>query len=383
MRDAAADLDDVDATHPTRARRIAVLAPRLTVQGPLPKIMPVLADALRRRGCEVALFPWGRRSEYERLSSKLIGRAGDVVRARRSVIRGGFPVVLVHTGHDWLTLSRDLVLLRAVRRRDRVTVLHFHGSQSPRLLAPGSWAFKRVTAALLRSADGLLVLSREEQAEWLAFSPESRVFVVRNPLTVAIDDSPSRPGDGGLPTILCVARLMRAKGVFDLVRALPLVQRRLHCRLILAGEGPEREGLRQLAVDLDVVGSVELPGYVEGEELAELYRRADVFALPTSLSEGFPTAILEAMAAGLPIVTTPSRGPLDHLVEGRHALFVPPHDLEALAASLTRLLADDELRRSMGEANRRKVREFEPDSVAEEYLAVLGRIVAAVSKETE
>lgn len=358
-----------------------MLAPRLTVQGPLPKITPLLADAWRRRGREVELLPWGRRSEDERLPSKLIGRVRDVVRARRSVIRGAYPVVVVNTSHDWLTLSRDLVLLRALPRRDRVIILHIHGSETPRLLAPGSWPFKRATAALLQSADGVLVLSREEQAEWLAFSPRSRVFVVRNPLTIAVEDSPSPPGEDGLPTILCVARLIAGKGVFDLVRALPLVQRRLPCRLVLAGDGPEKEGLRQLAVDLDVAGSVELPGYVEGEELAELYRGAEVFALPTSMSEGFPTAILEAMAAGLPIVTTASRGPRDHLVEGRHALFVPPHDSEALAACLTRLLADDELRRSMGTANRRKIREFDPDIVAEEYLAVLDRIVAAVSEE--
>jgi glycosyltransferase involved in cell wall biosynthesis len=371
----------MDATPPVGARRIAVLAPRLTVQGPIPKITPLLAAEWRRSGREVELLPWGRREEIESIYSKVIGRARDVLRARRTVGRGEFPVVLVNTSHDWLTLVRDLVLLLTLRRRNRVVVVHIHGSATPRLLAPGSWLFKRATAALVRSVDALLVLSRQEVAEWHEFSPDTSVFVVRNPLTEPLQAQSKRRRDLGETAILCVARLIAGKGVFELVRALPLVQRDHPCRLVLAGDGPEKERLKQLAVDLNVAESVEVVGYVQGEELAELYRRADVFALPTSMSEGFPTAILEAMAAGLPIVTTASRGPADHLVEGRNALFVPPHDREALAASIARLLADDELRQSMSQANRSKVQEFDPERVAEEYLAVLDRIVVDLSKQ--
>lgn len=357
-----------------------MLAPRLTVQGPIPKFMPILADALRRQGCEVELFAWGRRSDHERLPSKLFGRAWDVLSARRGINRGGFRVVVVNTSHDWLTMSRDLALLRALRRRDRVTIVQFHGSQSPRLLSTGSSPFKRATRALLDSADGVLVLSRDEQAELLTFSPSSRVFVVRNPLTVSVDDVPRAGARGGIATILCVARLMPGKGVFELVRALPLVRRTMPCRLVIAGEGGAKDELMELAVELGVGAFVELPGYVGSAQLADLYRDADVFALPTSYYEGFPTVILEAMAAGLPVVTTPWRGPVDHLVDGRHALFVPPHDHEALAAVLTRLLQDDDLRRSMGSANLHKAREFEPDPVAKEYLEAIDSIVAAASR---
>jgi glycosyltransferase involved in cell wall biosynthesis len=354
--------------------RIAMLAPRTTVQGPLPKHTPLLVEGLRRLGCEVELLPWGRRVEGERLPAKLIGRVRDVADARRAVIRGGFPVVVVKTAHDWLTLTRDLVLLRSLPR-DRLIVVQFHGSQSPRLVAPGSWLFKLATKALLAGADGVLVLSREEQAEWEKFSPRSRVFVVRNvrpapPKGLGGEDARC----GGQPTVLCVARLMVGKGVFELVRALPLVQREVPCRLVFVGDGPEAPRVRALADDLAVGDSVELPGYLGSEELARRYRSAAVFALPTSLPEGFPTAILEAMSAGLPLVTTASRGPADHLVDGQNALFVPAHDPPALARALIRLLRDDRLRREMGDANREKVREFDPDVVAVEYRTALERI---------
>jgi glycosyltransferase involved in cell wall biosynthesis len=359
--------------------RLAVLAPRLTVRGPLPKLTPVLVEALRRKGCEVEIFPWGRRVEGERLLAKVPGRLRDVMAARRAIVRGRFAIVVVHTAHDWLTLTRDLVLTRVLAKPGRVVILQFHGSQSPRLLAPGSRLFKWATAALLAAADGVLVLSREEQREWQRFSPGSVVLVIRNPLPEALLTQPPAELGDGEPTILCVSRLLEGKGVLDLVRALPVVQRRARCRLVFAGDGPEASRIRRLAEDLGVREHVELLGYVEGDELARTYRSADVFALPTALSEGFPMAIMEAMAAGLPIVTTPSRGQADYLIEDQNALFVRAGDHEDLAEKLVELVQGHDRRVEIGRANRLRAREFEPDAVAAEYLAALEQIVELAS----
>jgi glycosyltransferase involved in cell wall biosynthesis len=359
--------------------RITMLAPRASVRGPLPKHTPLLVEALRRLGCEVELFPWGRRVEGERLRSKFLGRARDAASVRRSVLRRRPDVVVVKTAHDWRTLLRDYVLLR-ILPRETVVVLQFHGSQSARLVSPGSRAFKRATAAVLSRADGILVLSREERADWKEFSRDVRAYAVRNPRPLLPESPAVARNQNHLPkTILCVARLMRSKGVFELVRALPLVQKTVPSRLVLAGDGPEQASVRALAAELGVGDSVDLPGYVEGTALARLYGAADVFALPTTHDEGFPTVILEAMAAGLPIVTTASRGPADHLVPERHALFVPPHDPTALATSLTRVLMDTDLERRLGDANREKVREFDADPVAREYLAALEEIARAAT----
>src|SRR5262245_65380834 len=95
--------------------RLAMLSTRATVQGPLPKLTPLLADALRRQGCEVELMQcWGRGVEGQRLAAKLWERASDVWAVRKKILRGQFTLVVVHTGHDWLTLTRDIALLRSL-----------------------------------------------------------------------------------------------------------------------------------------------------------------------------------------------------------------------------------------------------------------------------
>jgi glycosyltransferase involved in cell wall biosynthesis len=110
--------------------------------------------------------------------------------------------------------------------------------------------------------------------------------------------------------------------------------------------------------------------------MAAIYRTGDVFVLPTYWVEGFPTAISEAMEAGLPIVTTRARGMADHLEEGVNAVFVPKRSPGELAEALERLLTDEPTRARMGSANRQKVAEFAPDRVAGEYLEALNSIVS-------
>jgi glycosyltransferase involved in cell wall biosynthesis len=114
-------------------------------------------------------------------------------------------------------------------------------------------------------------------------------------------------------------------------------------------------------------------GHVNETSLRCAYESADIFVLP-SWSEGLPTVLLEAMDAGLPIVTTRIRGAADHLQEGVHACLVPPRNPERLREALAKMIANDDLRSRMGKANREKIKEFAPEAVAREYLMVLRQI---------
>jgi glycosyltransferase involved in cell wall biosynthesis len=104
-----------------------------------------------------------------------------------------------------------------------------------------------------------------------------------------------------------------------------------------------------------------------------------IFVFP-SWDEGFPTVLAEAMDSGLPVVTTHIRGAADHLIPEQNALFVEPRQVEALSSAMLSLFRERDVRDRMTSANRERVRIFEPEVVATEYLSVL-RISARIAQK--
>jgi len=359
--------------------RIVILSPHAQVRSPLVVLTPLLADALQRRGCTVRIEPWGRRRESEPAGARVLGRAADIVRIRRRLRSEPCDVLLLQTAHDWKTLSRDIPLLWATRGMCARRVVHLHGCRVDRLVGAGGRSFKLASRLLLQTSDALLVLSREEQRQWQAFHPRTRVYVTRNPFMAPPTPSLAQPRSAlGLPervpVLLFVGRLVEWKGPHELLNAVAAMFARTPAHLLIVGDGPERGALQQRVDALGLTRSVTFAGHLAPDLLHAAYAAADVFVLP-SRSEGFPTAILEAMAAGLPIVTTAIRGMADHLRDGVHGLLVTPGDAGALAAALEQLLADVALRGRMREVNRAHISTFAPDVVAAEQLAILEEIM--------
>jgi rhamnosyl/mannosyltransferase len=154
------------------------------------------------------------------------------------------------------------------------------------------------------------------------------------------------------PSILFVGRLRYYKGLHLLLDAM----RQVNAMLLIAGDGPERERLRSLATASGVAGRVRFLGDVPESEKPALYRAADVFVLPSHLrAEAFGIALTEALASGLPCVSTElATGTSFANLHGVTGLVVPPGDPAALADALNTLLNDRELRRRYGLAARER-----------------------------
>lgn len=169
---------------------------------------------------------------------------------------------------------------------------------------------------------------------------EEDVTVVYNPvvgpeLYEQADEPVSHPWFESAATdvILGVGRLEPAKNFSGLLRSFALVaDERDEVRLLILGEGSERSDLRDLAERLGVADRVELPGYVENPY--KYMQRASVFAL-SSVREGLPTVLVEAMACGCPVVSTDCpNGPSEILADGEYGPLVPTEDDEALARAI-------------------------------------------------
>src|SRR5262249_45368506 len=144
----------------------------------------------------------------------------------------------------------------------------------------------------------------------------------------------------GERVILAVGRLSREKGHAVLIRAFSGLLRhdhRLRAKLVLVGDGPERRRLQRAAVSFGVEDCVVFTGQVG--DVRPYYKAADVLVLP-SYTEGSPNVLLEAMAAGLPVVATAVGGVPEIVTDGESALLTPPGDSQRMAAAMSALLND-------------------------------------------
>jgi glycosyltransferase involved in cell wall biosynthesis len=230
-----------------------------------------------------------------------------------------------------------------------------------RLLCPLSGRVLDGAAAVIANSGSLRRLA-------LGRYPDLDIGVITN----AVSSEKFRPaGHDGIrrrrKRLLCVARLVRRKGLDVLIRALSLCTTH-DLELVIAGEGPREGALRRLAGELNLTDRVVFTGRVEGHALMELYRSADCFALP-STSESFSMALLEAMASGLPVVGSDVGGIPELVTDGINGILVPPAQVEALACALDTIFVDPGWRKAMGTANREKIlRDYTWEAVVQQYI---------------
>lgn len=187
--------------------------------------------------------------------------------------------------------------------------------------------------------------------------------------------------DSGDPIILSVARLVEKKGLGVLIAAADILCRRgrfFHVEII--GSGPQREALRAQAQQLGVTDRVRLFGTQAHDVVCRAYQQASVFVLPCVVAsngdrDGIPNVLLEAMASGVPVVSTPISGIPELIESGLDGLLVPPNDPAALAEAIDNLLASQELRESLARAARAKIEtSFSLDASAERLLSLFGEL---------
>lgn len=183
------------------------------------------------------------------------------------------------------------------------------------------------------------------------------------------------PPSGSL--ILFVGRMEKRKGAAVIVDAFTrLAEKRPAAELVLAGEGPERKAVES-AVPENLRDRVMFAGRVDPLELAGVFGRAAVVCAPSLGGESFGIVLLEAMAAGRPVVASSIPGYAAVLRDGVDGVLVPPGDPDALAAALERVLDDPNAARAMGEAGRERARRYDWPSIAAAIEKVYERAIAA------
>ncbi|MEJ5915835.1 glycosyltransferase [Pseudokineococcus sp. 1T1Z-3] len=235
--------------------------------------------------------------------------------------------------------------------------------------------------AVLAAADGVVAVSDMTTA-WLAERhPQARLQRVFNGLDL---EELAWSGPAQRPAVVAaVGRLVPKKGFDVLLDALALLRARgTDVRLRLVGAGEQEAALRAQAASLGLVDVVDMPGPLPQHDVVELLRTSAVFAAPCVVAEdgdrdGLPTVVLEALAVGCPVVSTPVTGIPEAVLDGETGVLVPERDAQALAAALARLLADGEERERLSRRGRAHVEEHFDVTVQAASLRALTEQVAA------
>jgi glycosyltransferase involved in cell wall biosynthesis len=282
-------------------------------------------------------------------------------------------IVHIHFSSRGSTL-RKTILAWMTLRAGKPLVLHAHGASFDDFFEGLPGPVQRLLRRTFARADRFLVLS----SQWKEFYmrrcelPEARIVVLTNP-TPLPKTLPDRRGRAHVQ-FLFLGRIGARKGTFELVRAfraLPVALRE-RARLVLAGDGLVEE-LRAEARDL--APYVTVHSWIDAAQRDALLLASDVFVLP-SHHEGVPMALLEAMAHGLPVISTTVGGIPDAVTTEVEGFLIQPGDVAALTRSLARFIEDEDLRLVCGRAARTRAEQFDVISYTEQLLRLYREILA-------
>jgi glycosyltransferase involved in cell wall biosynthesis len=338
--------------------KVVVFGPSLeAISGVSTHVRMLMASELARE-FDLLHFRVGSEGRRENALQKLMRFAFSPAQLVLFLLRTGAEIVHLNASLDPKGYWRDLCYWTVAKLLGRRVVNQIHGGAMPqeffRKNALLTWILRR----FLVSSDTVTVLSSRELIAYRMFDPRINVQLVPNAIDPAGLADQSRCFNADRPLrLVYVGRLVRTKGLFELIEALAQLGRAgREFGLAIAGEGPDRDELMSASDRAGLGDRVRFLGSVFAAEKCRLWLRSDVFVFPTYF-EGLPYSLLEAMAAGCVPITTPVAAIPDVMRDGVHGLFVPVKDARALALAMIALDDDRERLTRMAAAARRRVLE--------------------------
>ncbi len=259
-----------------------------------------------------------------------------------------------------ISLTKDLLMIRIAKRRGLKTIVHFHFGRIPDLAIKKNWEWRLLTK-VVRNADKVIVIDKRSYDTLISVG-FTNVCNLPNPISPTVVSFVKENADRIIRehnTVLFAGHVVKTKGVFELVEACKTIP---DVKLKIAGTlfPGIKEELLQLADKEGDNSWVEIYGTLPYNEVLTEMLKCSVFVLPT-YTEGFPNVILESMACGCSIVTTPV-GAIPEMLDIEHGdkfgLCVPPQNVEELSFAIQRMLSDKTYAETCGLNARKRVNDL-------------------------
>jgi len=270
-------------------------------------------------------------------------------------------IVHLNSGIGKTSIIRDFVFLQ-MSKKERVFSLFFiHGWKKPVFdYINSNRLFKKKNYNRISMADAIVVLASQFKRELVDLGVDSQKIFVSS--TMVESDKyclENKDFDSSFKVLFC-ANMHIKKGPYELLNAVPFVLEKYpQTKFIFVGEGKELENLKEKSMELSIENNVDFTGYISNIEKIKIFKNSNIFVYPSYYGEGFPTVILEAMGAGMPLVTTPVAGLADALENGKQGLIIKsiPPEPEEIADKIIRLIENPELMKAMSKNNLKEAKE--------------------------
>ena len=280
-------------------------------------------------------------------------------------------IVHINTSFGIWAFWRDSMYLLISKIFQKKVFFQIHGGKLDEFCCRHFYIFNILIKQIFKMPDLITVLSSVQRKPFIDIGLEDKVKVVPNTVELArYNNIGNFRVKFNIPekcvVVLFIASLFnKEKGIIELLNAIKLIKQKFtNIIFIFVGGGKEEDVMLKFCRIEKLENFVKFTGYLSSKEIVQVLNSSDIFTLP-SYSEGFPLVILEAMAAGLPIVST-SVGAISEIVKnGENGFIIKPRDHIALAEKITYLAKNSEIRKHMGNLNIDKVREkFDLEVVA-------------------
>ncbi len=176
--------------------------------------------------------------------------------------------------------------------------------------------------------------------------------------------------------LLFTGRIMREKGIYEVIEAFSRINDNYKVKLIIIGDGEDYEDIKQLITNLGIAQGVILTGFIPEQDVTKYYANSDILVFPTYFPEGFPMSLFNSVGAGLSIITTHTRAASDFLTAPENCLWAEPKNAGSVYAALCKLLSSESLMVRMKENNIEKAKLFSQVQVCAELEVIMNTVIA-------
>ena len=306
--------------------------------------------------------------DYSRLICKIVRFRPDIVLINSSIAKGG------------KSIARDCLNVVISKMMGRKTILFWHGFVSGGAQFPFMGGNRGVVCRIYRMCDAFVILARQFKEDLKRWGFNKPIFVETTTIGKELlenGDIRRRQAPKNKRSLLFLSRIIREKGIIELIDAYSLLkQKHPGFELFVAGDGDDLTYVNDYVAKKNI-NDVHFLGHVTGEEKFKAFENASIFCFPSYYGEGMPVAVLEAMALGLPLVSSQVSGLKDILENGRNGMVLGRIEPCEIADRISELVENDKLRNTISETNRKYAAEkFHPQKCAERLEDICRKVLA-------